>query len=93
MKNRMPSTPPSSELRKNLQEVDSDFGVFRLEDVEGGKGEDGAATITPEQAPMLWIIMFCPRALFPFHSMPLRPTAMMAMGMAASNTWPTLRPR
>ena len=50
------------------------------------------ATITPEQDPMLWIITFCPRAFF-FLSAELRPTAMMAMGMAASNTWPTFSPR
>ncbi len=50
------------------------------------------ATITPEHAPMLWIITFWPSAFF-FFNAELRPTAMMAIGIAASNTWPTFRPR
>ena len=50
------------------------------------------ATITPEHAPIDCIITFCPMAFF-FFSAPDRPTAMMAIGIAASNTCPTLRPR
>ena len=50
------------------------------------------ATTTPEQAPMLWIITFWPSPPF-FFKAPVTPTAMMAMGIAASNTCPTLRPR
>ena len=50
------------------------------------------ATMTPLYAPMLWIITFSPRdSLRP--RAPEMPTARIAMGMAASNTWPTLRPR
>ena len=43
------------------------------------------ATTTPEQAPMLWIITFCPRPPFLPRAL-VMPTAMIAMGMAASNT-------
>ena len=43
------------------------------------------ATITPEQAPIDWIITFCPSAPSFFSALD-RPTAIMAMGMAASNT-------
>ncbi len=50
------------------------------------------ATITPEQAPIDCIMTFWPRAPFFFSALDI-PTAMMAMGMAASNTCPTLRPR
>ena len=50
------------------------------------------ATTAPEQAPMLWMMTFSPRARDRFVAVD-RPTAMMAMGMAASNTWPTFRPR
>ena len=57
-----------------------------------GRVKMAPATITPLQAPMLWIMTFCPRALF-LPRAPLIPTARMAMGMAASNTWPTLSPR
>ena len=50
------------------------------------------ATMTPEQAPMDCMMTFWPSPpLLP--RAPVRPTAMMAIGMAASNTWPTLRPR
>ena len=50
------------------------------------------ATTTPEQAPMLWIMTFCASPSF-FLRTPVTPTAMMAIGIAASKTWPTLRPR
>ncbi len=50
------------------------------------------ATITPEQAPIDWMMTFCPSMFFLPRIEPM-PTAMMAMGMAASNTWPTLSPR
>ena len=50
------------------------------------------ATTAPEQAPILWMMTFSPKALLRFVAV-LTPTAMMAMGMAASNTWPTFRPK
>ena len=50
------------------------------------------ATTTPEHAPMLWMMTFWARESF-FLSMPVTPTAMIAMGMAASKTCPTLSPR
>ena len=43
------------------------------------------ATITPEQAPIDWIITFSPNAFFRLAA-PDTPTAIMAIGMAASNT-------
>ena len=50
------------------------------------------ATIDPEHAPMDWMMTFWPSPPF-LPRAPVTPTAMMAIGMAASNTWPTLRPR
>ena len=50
------------------------------------------ATIAPEQEPMDWIITFSPSAFLRFRPLD-SPTAMMAIGMAASNTCPTFRPR
>ena len=50
------------------------------------------ATMTPEQAPIDCMMTFSPKAFFrlvPFES----PTAIMAIGIAASNTCPTLKPR
>ena len=49
------------------------------------------ATITPEEAPMDWMITFCPNAFF-FLKAADAPTAMMEMGMAASNTCPIFNP-
>ena len=57
-----------------------------------GRVKIAPATTAPEHPPMLWIITFWASESF-FLSAPVRPTAMIAMGMAASNTWPTLRPR
>ena len=50
------------------------------------------ATMTPEQAPIDWMMTFSPSAFLRLVAV-LTPTAMMAMGMAASNTWPTFSPR
>ena len=50
------------------------------------------ATTVPEQAPIDWIITFWLRESF-LRAALERPTARMAMGMAASNTWPTFSPR
>ena len=50
------------------------------------------ATTAPEQAPMLWMMTFSPNAFFRFVADD-RPMAMMAIGMAASNTCPTFSPR
>ena len=50
------------------------------------------ATTAPEQAPMLCMMTFSPNALERLAAVDT-PTAMMAMGMAASNTCPTFSPR
>ena len=57
-----------------------------------GRVKMAPATTAPLQPPILWIITFCGRPCLRPRA-PVRPTAMMAMGMAASNTWPTFRPR
>lgn len=83
----MPRNPPSTELRNICQKFTSSPSIYMA-----GRVKIAPATMTPEQAPMLWIMTFCPRPPF-FPRAPVRPTAMMAIGMAASNTWPTLSPR
>ena len=50
------------------------------------------ATTAPEQPPMDWMITFCASPSFFLRAL-VRPTAMMAIGIAASNTCPTFRPR
>ena len=90
--NRMPRMPPSSELRKMLMKSAVMSGYLACRIYSAGKVKMAPATTLPEHAPMLWMMTFSPNA-------PLRlatvetPTAMMAIGMAASKTWPTFRPR
>ena len=50
------------------------------------------ATTLPEQAPIDWMMTFSPKALERLAAV-LTPTAMMAIGMAASKTCPTFSPR
>ena len=50
------------------------------------------ATMTPLLAPMDWMMTFSPKAFFRLNALD-KPTAMMAIGMAASNTCPTFKPR
>ena len=57
-----------------------------------GRVKIAPATIAPEQAPMDCMMTFWPRAFFFLITLE-SPTAMIAIGIAASNTWPTLSPR
>ena len=57
-----------------------------------GKVKIAPATTAPEQAPMLWMITFSPSALLRCVAVDT-PTAMMAIGMAASKTCPTFKPK
>ena len=57
-----------------------------------GKVKMAPATITPELAPMDWMITFSPNAFLRLAALDT-PTAMIAMGMAASNTCPIFSPR
>ena len=57
-----------------------------------GRVKIAPATIAPEQDPMDWIITFSPSAFLRLRPLD-SPTAMMAIGIAASNTWPTFNPR
>ena len=57
-----------------------------------GKVKIAPATTAPEQAPILWIITFSPSALRRLAAVEA-PTAIMAIGIAASKTWPTFSPK
>ena len=50
------------------------------------------ATTTPEAPPIDWIITFSPKAFFLFVAA-YKPTAIIAIGIAASKTCPILSPR
>ena len=57
-----------------------------------GRVKMAPATTRPEAAPIDWMMTFSRMVLFLLNSGET-PTAMMAMGMAASNTWPIFSPR
>ena len=57
-----------------------------------GRVKIAPATTEPEQPPMDWMITFWARPSF-FRRAEVIPTAMIAIGIAASKTCPTLRPR
>ena len=50
------------------------------------------ATTAPEHAPIDWMMTFSPSAFERFAAVET-PTAIIAIGMAASNTCPTFSPR
>ena len=77
----MPSTPPKSDGEEHLVEL-----RVEPQDVEAPGGVKMApATITPDEAPIDCVMTFCPSMLRRPVMLPA-PTAMMAIGMAASNT-------
>ena len=57
-----------------------------------GRVKIAPATTAPEQAPIDWMITFSPNAFERFAAVDT-PTAIIAMGMAASNTCPTFSPK
>ena len=84
---------PPNRLAKNTSmkfTVISGYLACRM--YSAGSVKMAPATITPLHAPMLCIITFSPRPFLRFVAL-LSPTAMMVMGMAASNTCPTFSPR
>ena len=92
MRNKIPNIPPSSELMNTSIKFTVSSGYLACKMYKAGKVKIAPATITPEQAPMDWIITFSPNAFFRLAA-PDSPTAIMAIGMAASNTWPTFKPK
>ena len=59
---------------------------------KAGRVKIAPATIAPEHEPIDCTITFSPRAFLRPRALD-SPTAMIAIGIAASNTCPTLRPR
>ena len=88
----MPSTPPKADAKNIFMKEDVISGYLAWRIYMAGNVKMAPATTAPEQAPMLWMITFSPNALLRLAAV-LTPTAMMAIGMAASNTWPTFNPK
>ena len=74
-----------AEMLKDIFMVPEEFELPNVSLATYVKMNQGPATTAPEQAPMLWIMTFSPSALLRLVAV-LTPTAMMAIGMAASNT-------
>ena len=92
IRNRIPRIPPKSDEKNTLVKFTVSSGYLSWSMNRAGRVNMAPATIAPEHDPIDWIITFSPSEFFllsPLDS----PTAMMAIGMAASNTCPTLRPR
>ena len=92
MKNKIPKQPPSNELRKTSRKFTVISGYSACRMYRAGRVKMAPATMMPEAAPIDWMMTFSPSEFLRLVAAPI-PAAMMAMGMAASNTWPTLRPR
>ena len=88
----MPRIPPSSELRKTSRKLTANSGCVSCRMYRAGRVKMAPATITPEQAPIDWMMTFSPRAFF-LPAAEDSPTAMIEIGIAASNTCPIFSPR
>ena len=67
-------------------------GYFACSIYIAGRVKIAPATTAPEQAPILCMMTFSANPSLRFAAVDT-PTAIMAIGMAASNTCPTFRPR
>ena len=74
-----------------MPEVDLDFGVLGLQYVESGNGEDGAGYNNPRRGADGLDDDVLRQCILRQEGTEA-PTAMMEMGMAASNTCPILSP-
>ena len=92
MKNKIPSTPPSNELRNIFKKSTVISGYFAWRIYRAGRVKIAPATTIPEHAPIDWMMTFSPRAFLRPVALD-KPTAIIAIGMAASNTCPTFSPR
>ena len=92
IRNRMPSMPPRSEEKNTWVKFTASSGYLACRMYRAGRVNMAPATIAPEHDPIDCIITFSPREFF-LPSALLRPTASIAIGMAASNTCPTFSPR
>ena len=62
MRNKIPKIPPNNELRNTSIKLTVISGYFSCKMYSAGRVKIAPATITPEQAPIDWIITFSPSA-------------------------------
>ena len=92
MRKSMPRIPPRSDEKNTFVKLTVSSGYLSWRMNNAGRVKMAPATIAPEHDPIDCIITFSPSAFFLPNALE-SPTAMMAIGMAASNTCPTLSPR
>ncbi len=92
IRNRIPSMPPSSEEKNTLVKLTVSSGYLSCNIYRAGKVNMAPATIAPEHEPMDCIITFSPSEFLRPSALE-SPTAIIAIGIAASNTCPTFSPR
>ena len=85
IRNKIPNAPPRNDARKTFAKSTEILGYLACNIYNAGRVKIAPATTFPEHAPMLCIMTFSPNAPLRFAA-PDIPTAIMAMGMAASNT-------
>ncbi len=90
--NNSPKKPPNALDRKTFMKSTEISGYLACRIYNAGKVKMEPATIIPEQAPMLCMITFSPKEFFRWVA-PATPTAMIVIGIAASNTCPTFNPK
>ena len=84
--------PPSNELRNTCIKLTVISGYFACKIYNAGNVKMAPATITPEADPMDCMITFSPKA-FLRPDTDDKPTAIIAIGIAASKTCPTFSPK
>ena len=84
--------PPSSDDRKMLMNGAAISGYLACKIYIAGRVKMAPATTAPEQAPIDCMMTFSPSPCLRRAAVDT-PTAMMAIGIAASNTCPTFSPR
>ena len=85
MRNNMPNIPPSNDARNTFIKSTVMSGYLACRIYSAGRVKMAPATTMPEQAPILWMMTFSPKAFLRWVA-PANPTAMIVIGIAASNT-------
>ena len=85
MRKSIPKHPPSKLDINTCIKLTVISGYLACNIYSAGSVKIAPATITPDEAPILWIITFSPSAFLRFVAVET-PTAIIAIGMAASKT-------
>jgi hypothetical protein len=87
IRNKIPNMPPNNDAKKICKNVASRPNIYNP-----GIVNIAPATITPDADPIDWIITFSESAFLRFVKKEI-PTAIIAIGIAASKTCPIFNPK